>query len=160
MVMDIPFSPYDDISYHTSEIKTGVRCVIVRPYNDVRTDYVQRDLQDIVNKLCLLECEGARINDLESSEIPYMSKSGMKKLVAIYSSNTYFQGPVIRYNNVPLIYSNACIVVGDGFTDLTMEECFALVKSAKALTIDRLTTVSVNVTDHMDSIPRLIIDEK
>lgn len=160
MVMDIEFAPYDDISYHMLEIKTGIRCVVVRAYNEVRTDYVQRDLQDIVDKLCLLSSEGASVNDIETTVIPYRSNGIEKKIVAIYSSNTYFQGPVIRVNNAPLVYSNACVIVGDKFTDLTIEQCYALVKSARAMTIDRLTTISVNITDNMDTIPRIVIPDE
>ena len=158
--MDIEFSPYDDISYHLLEMKTGIRCVVVRPYNDVRTDYTQRDLQDIVDKLCIHKDEGARVNDLETKKISYKSNGIEKIIVAIYSSNSLFQGPVIRVNDCPLIYSNACILVGDKFTDLTMEQCYALVKSAKAMTIDHLTTISVNITDDMDLIPRVVTEDE
>ncbi len=160
MTMDIEFSPYDDISYHLLEMKTGVRCVIVRPFNEVRTDYVQRDLQDIVNKLCIHVEEGSRLSDLETKEIEYVSNGIKKKIVAIYLSDSLYMGTVIRYENISLVYSNACIIVGEGFTDLTMEQCYALVKSARVMNIDDITSVSVNITKDMDLVPRIISDDE
>ena len=160
MVMDIDFSPYDDISYHMMEVKTGIRCVVVKPYNGVRTDYVQKDMQDIINKLWSVKEEGARINDLETKEIAYKVKGEVRKIVAIYSSNSYFQSTVIRYKDCPLIYSNSCIIVGENFTDLTMEQCYALVKSARAVTIDKLTSISVNIYDNMDLVPRILSEHE
>lgn len=159
MVMDIEFSPYDDISYHSLEMKNGVRCVIVRPFNDVKTGYIQRDLQDIFDKLEISAVENVRVCDLETTTIPYKCKGEEKKIIAIYVLNAYFQGPVVRVKNVPLIYSNACILVGDKFTDLSLEQCYALVKSAKVMTIDKMISVSVNITDDMDLTPRIILED-
>lgn len=160
MTMDIEFYPYNDISYHLLEMKTGIRCVVVRPFNDVRTDYVQRDLQDIVCKLCIHKEQGVRVNDLINKEISYKSNGVEKKIVAIYSFNSLYQGAVVRVDDCPLIYSNACILVGDKFTDLTMEQCYALVKSARLMTIDGITSVSVNITDDMDLAPRIVLDDE
>lgn len=159
-MLNICMAPLDDPSYHSIELKRGIRCVVVRPFNEVRTDYLQRDLHDVVVKLELQLEKDVSMSDLESDIIPYMCNGKEKRILAIYCQGVFYQGCVVRYENRPLIFSNACILTGEDFTDLTMEQCYALVKSARAMQTDGMNSVSVNITKDMDMVPRVLIDDE
>ena len=156
--LDIPFYPYDDISYHNKEEnKTGIRCVVVVPNYKVRTDYVQRSFPDIVNKINRnADC---KMNQIFSQDIQYKSNGEEKELCVIYIHTMDREECCIRYNDTPLIFGDGCIITGEGFTDLTMEQCYGLVTTAKAAKRRSNTGVSVNITDDFDLVPRMIFDE-
>ena len=158
---DLPFYPYDDISYHQKEKdKNGVRCVVVVPNGFVETAYVDRHFGNIAELMRIKDKETCPLNSFSSEDIVYESNGVPKNMTVISVSYSNRQLCCIKYNGESLVYADACIITGENFTDLSMDMCYALVMSARAAPTDNAISVSVNISDNMDMIPRLISDEE
>ena len=83
---DIPFYPYDDISYHqTEKDKTGIRCVAVVPNDCVKTVYVGRTFPEIVN--IISKGTGCNMGQFYSQDLTYNSDGVSKTLCIIYTQD-------------------------------------------------------------------------
>lgn len=161
--LDLPFQPYDDISYHPNdeEDKHGVRCVAVIPNGMVKTRYVDRTFMDIMDVLAANRAE-CSLMDIYSDTVWYTSNGRTVYLNIIYLQygETSRKQCCVEYDGEPLVYANGCIITGDNFTDLTMDQCYGLVTSARAKEKNGDKHVCVNITENMDLVPRLILDEE
>lgn len=158
---DLPFYPYDDISYHKKEEnKDGVRVVVIIPSGYVETTYVKRRFGSIADVMRIDDTSKCPLNRFVSETICYNSNEETKELTVISINYTDHQLCCIRYNDEPLIFADACIITGHDFTDLTMEQCYSLVSSARAAKTENVTSVFINIKDDMDMIPRLVYDEE
>ena len=157
--IDISFCPIDDISYHKEQKTLGIRCVQVIPYIGVHTIYLEdRNYQALA--AALDASKDASISRFKSENVEYISNGEPKTLTMIYSSYDKFLQPCVLLNGEPLLFANACLITGEDFTDLTMEQCYALVTSARAKCLHGLYAACVNITNNMDLIPRLVWDEE
>lgn len=159
--LDLPFYPVDDISYLKDDPgKTGIRCVVIIPNGYVKTTYIKRTFFSIGEALSVTdEC---RLSDLYSQSVEYRSGNEQKELTIIYTSygDEKRKSCCIEYDGTPLIYGNSAIITGPDFTDLSLNECYALVMSARAKRKNNDTFVCVNIKENMDMMPRLISDEE
>lgn len=155
--MDVSFCPVDDISYHKEKEKLGVRCVRVIPYIGVQTVYLADR-----NYLALMDIldakKGSYTNSIKSENVSYISDGEEKNLTIIYHTSDT-ESPCVLYEGTPLITANSCIITGHDFSDLTMEQCYALVTSARC-GYPANSGAHVNITKNMDLVPRLIVDEE
>ena len=157
--INISFCPVDDISYHDDPGQPGIRCVQVIPYIGVHTIYLEdRNYQALCNALDAKR--DAPISRFKSEDISYISNGEKKELTLIYAAYDEYLQPCVLYNGEPYLLADSCLVTGNDFSSLTMEQCYALVTSARAMCLNGLYSVSVNITDNMDLIPRLVFDEK
>lgn len=157
--MDLSFRPYDDISYHAKEEKkNGVRCVSVIPNGYVKTIYVDRWYEGIAR--ALHADDELPISSFLSETVTYMSNGEPRELSVISIAGDKYQSMCVSLNGVPHIYATACIITGKDFTDLTMEECYSLVTSARAKWYGELCGISVDIHDDMNLMPRLVWDEE
>ena len=157
---DLPFYPYDDISYHNTEKdKDGVRAVAIVPAGYVETVYVKRRFGSIADAMRISDTTKCPLNKFASETVQYISDGETKELTVISVNYTDYQLCCIKYNDQPLIFADACIITGHDFTDLEIEQCYALVSSARAARTENVTSVFVNIKDNMDSIPRMVFDE-
>lgn len=156
--LDVPFYPYDDISYHLDTDKTGVRCVICKPNYGAYTQYIDRTISALSKNICMGET-GFSMGDIFSEEVEYTSNGVPKTLCIIYMQAKERNECCVRYDDVPLVFGTGCVIAGEGFTDLTLDQCYGLVMSARLKRKDDTVGVSVNITKDMDLIPRLIADE-
>lgn len=155
---DIPFYPYDDISYHQTEAdKDGVRCVAVVPNYCARTVYVERTFPDIVDAIS--KDTDCNLGQIYSQDVNYTSNGISKTICLIYIQSKDRQDCCVKYEGVPLIFANGCLIAGEGFTDLSMDQCYALVMSARAQRSGNSAGVSVNIRKDMDILPRLVSNE-
>ena len=161
--IDLPFYPTDDISYHPSDEKNkkGIRCVVVIPNGYVRTAYVERSFPSIYDILLADKTE-CNVCDVYSDSIWYESDGSTRYLTIIYLQygEDVRKQCCVEYNGEPLTYANGCIITGENFTDLSMDECYGLVMSARAKERASDKHVCVNITKDFNLIPRLIIDEE
>ena len=160
--LDLPFHPVEDISYHPSdkEEKTGVRCVIVIPNGFVKTTYVERSFPSIGSVL-MADSSECNIGDIYSDTIWYESNGSIRYLTIIYLQYGEVQRKqcCVEYEGEPLIYANGCIITGENFSDLSMDECYGLVMSARAKERANDKHVCVNITKDFNLLPRLIIND-
>ena len=157
---NLPFYPYDDISYHQTENeKDGVRAVVVVPAGFVETTYVKRRFGSLADVMLIKDVAKCPLNRFVSENVYYISNGERKELTVISVNYSDYQLCCVRYNNIPLIFADACVITGENFTDLTMEQCYALVTSARAARTENVTSVYINIRDDMDLVPRLISDE-
>lgn len=157
--IDLSFCPLDDISYHNEKTKpNAIRCVLVLPYNRARTIYLT---ERSYGALCVaLDVpSSSTIDKTKSEDIQYISNGIPKTITAIYSVHDDCQQPCVLVEGKPVIIADSCLLTGEDFTDLSMEQCFALVSSARARCIDGAYGVCVNITKDMDLIPRVIYDD-
>ena len=155
---DIPFYPFDDISYHQIEKdKNGVRCVAVIPNYCVKTVYVERTFPDIVDLIS--KNTNCNLGQIFSQDVNYTSNGVSKTLCLIYVQSKDRLECCVRYEDIPLIFADGCLITGEDFTDLSMDQCYALVMSARAQRSGNSAGVSVNKKKDMDLLPRLVGDE-
>ena len=157
--IDISFCPVDDISYHKEQKTEGIRCVRVIPYIGVHTIYLEdRNYQALA--AALDASKDASISRFKSEEVQYLSNGEPRTLTMIYTTYNEYLQPCVLLKGEPLLFANACLITGEDFSSLSMEQCYALVTSARAKCLHGLYAVCVNVTENMDLVPRLIYDEE
>ena len=160
--IDISFCPVDDISYHNEKKQQkGIRGVQVLPYIGIRTIYLaERNYPTLCNALDVSSKES--IDVFKSEEVTYKSDGIPKTMTVIYSTYNDKQQPCVLLNGKELIIANSCIIVGEDFSDLSINQCYALVTSARAIGSKETGCYSacVNIRDDMDLIPRVIMDEE
>lgn len=159
--MDVSFCPVDDISYHPEKKKDmpSVRVVQVIPYCGVRTIYLtRRDYPTISNAL---DVKGnVSLSKFRSEEIQYISNGIPKTLTLIYSVLDEYQQPCVLLNGETYLFANACLIAGENFTDLTMDQCYGIVTTARAKAMGDTYSVCVDIRDNMDIVPRVVVDEE
>ena len=158
--IDISFCPIDDISYHKDPELPGIRCVQVIPYIGAHTIYLEDRNYIILAGALDVPVDKEPISIYKSENVSYISNGEPKELTLIYSSYDEYLQPCVLYKDEPLIFANSCLITGEDFSSLTMEQCYAIVTSARARCIHGLYSVCVNIRDNMDLIPRLVYDEK
>ena len=133
--------------------------MVVVPSGFVETTYVKRRFGSLADAMSIKDTAKCPLNKFASEDVHYMSNGERKELTVISVNYTDYQLCCIRYNDIPLVFADACVITGENFTDLTMEQCYALVSSARAAKTENVTSVYVNIKNDMDLIPRLISNE-
>ena len=157
--LDLPFYPYDDVSYHNIEKdKNGIRCVAVVPNDYVRTMYVQRSFSNICERIS--KGTGCTMDQIYSQDLVYSSGGQSRTLTVIYTQAKDRLPCCIRYEGEPLIFADGCLIAGENFSDLSLDQCYGIVMSARAMKMNGTAYVSVDIRKDMDTIPRLVSNEE